>query len=273
MNGIQDCQRSGFAQNVNQPIGIDLKKCKYCDKAFPIGYYHRNKHSKDGHVSMCKSCEKKKQREYYLLNKDKIIMRTKQWKIDNNDKYKELLSNWYQNNKERHASNGKKWREKNKDHLKKYFIEYNKKNSEKNVLRAKKWKENNPEKTKLFARKYNSKKRSNQRNYMNEKIGALIRNSLKGRKGGNHWENIVGFTFTEFVKKFESMFQEGMTWDNHGKWHIDHIVPVSAHNFSSYDDIDFKKCWSLDNLRPMWAADNLKKHNKLTKPFQPSLTL
>ncbi|GAG90799.1 unnamed protein product, partial [marine sediment metagenome] len=60
-----------------------------------------------------------------------------------------------------------------------------------------------------------------------------------------------------------------MTWKNQGKWHLEHKVPVSAFNFSSSDHIDFKRCWALSNLQPMWAKENLSKSAKIDKPFQP----
>jgi hypothetical protein len=58
-----------------------------------------------------------------------------------------------------------------------------------------------------------------------------------------------------------------------GKIHIDHIIPISVHNFEFPTDIDFKKCWALANLQPMWAMENIIKSNKLSNPFQPSLKL
>jgi hypothetical protein len=54
-----------------------------------------------------------------------------------------------------------------------------------------------------------------------------------------------------------------MNWNNHGKgkdkWHIDHIKPVSHFIFESFEDEQFKECWSLSNLEPKWEIDNLKK--------------
>jgi hypothetical protein len=49
--------------------------------------------------------------------------------------------------------------------------------------------------------------------------------------------------------------------------------PITAFNFNTPEDIDFKRCWALSNLQPLWARDNLSKQNKLIKPFQPSLLL
>ena len=53
-----------------------------------------------------------------------------------------------------------------------------------------------------------------------------------------------------------------MKISNHGQWHIDHIKPVHLFNYKSTDDEEFKECWSLNNLQPLWAKDNFKKGAK-----------
>ena len=102
-------------------------------------------------------------------------------------------------------------------------------------------------------------------------VSSSIGSSLKGNKAGRHWEDLVGYTLNDLKKHLEKLFVEGMTWENYGEWHIDHKVPVSAFNFTKPEHIDFKKCWALKNLQPLWALDNWSKNNKLTKQFQPSL--
>jgi len=62
-----------------------------------------------------------------------------------------------------------------------------------------------------------------------------------------------------------------MTWDNYGKWHIDHIVPIKVHNFSKVEDEDFKRCWALKNLQPLWGYENISKGAKIESHFQPML--
>ena len=54
-----------------------------------------------------------------------------------------------------------------------------------------------------------------------------------------------------------------MNWQNHGAWHIDYILPVSSFSFTKPEDKDFLKCWALDNLQPLWAADNIRKRDRL----------
>ena len=71
--------------------------------------------------------------------------------------------------------------------------------------------------------------------------------------------DILGYTPIQLMKHLESQFLKGMSWNNMNEWHIDHIRPVASFNFDSTDHPDFKKCWSLNNLQPLWAEDNLSK--------------
>lgn len=61
------------------------------------------------------------------------------------------------------------------------------------------------------------------------------------------------------MEHLEEQFKSGMNWDNYGKWHVDHIKPISLFVFTSYEDEEFQKCWALENLQPLWAEENLKK--------------
>jgi 5-methylcytosine-specific restriction endonuclease McrA len=60
-------------------------------------------------------------------------------------------------------------------------------------------------------------------------------------------------------------------WNDLDKLHIDHIVPISVHNFEKVTDDDFKKCWALNNLQLLPSIENISKGAKLEKHFQPSL--
>ncbi len=97
---------------------------------------------------------------------------------------------------------------------------------------------------------------------LSQHIGRSLWNSLHGLKQGRHWEDLVGWTLQDFIHWMEPQFKPFMGWQNHGEWHIDHIRPISSFNFTAPDDEAFKKCWSLENLQPLWAKDNLSKSNK-----------
>lgn len=69
---------------------------------------------------------------------------------------------------------------------------------------------------------------------------------------------VLGYTALELKLHIEQQFKEGMSWDNYGKWHIDHIIPLSQAK-SLKEGIDLSQ---LSNLQPLWAKDNLIKSNK-----------
>ncbi len=86
-----------------------------------------------------------------------------------------------------------------------------------------------------------------------------IYRSFKNGRGGL-WEKRVGYKLAKLRGHLQKQFEPGMSWKNYGCsdgcWQIDHIKPVCSFDFSSYDDKDFKRCWSLENLRPLWAREN-----------------
>lgn len=99
---------------------------------------------------------------------------------------------------------------------------------------------------------------------LSNNFAARIRNAIKKDLDGS-WISFMPYDIKELKEHIENQFLPGMSWDNynHETWHIDHILPVSSFTFSSYIDEEFQKCWSLKNLQPLWALDNLKKSNKI----------
>jgi 5-methylcytosine-specific restriction endonuclease McrA len=76
---------------------------------------------------------------------------------------------------------------------------------------------------------------------------------------------LVDYSLEDLKKYLESKFDGFMNWKNYGSyWHIDHITPIDYFNITSTTCEDFKKCWSLSNLQPLEAKENIKKSNKLS---------
>jgi hypothetical protein len=96
---------------------------------------------------------------------------------------------------------------------------------------------------------------------LKRKLRSVLRGSFRRKGYGKNTKSqvILGIGYEELVKYFETLFQEGMTWDNIGSWHIDHIIPLSVAN--NEEDI-FKLC-HYKNLQPLWAKDNLEKSDKI----------
>ncbi len=109
---------------------------------------------------------------------------------------------------------------------------------------------------------------------INSSLRIAMRDALRSTvKCQRKWEALVGYTVDELKCHLEKRFKPGMTWENFGKWHIDHIIPVFAFNYEKVEHEDFRRCWALKNLQPLWARENLVKGTKMSRHFQPMLML
>lgn len=106
---------------------------------------------------------------------------------------------------------------------------------------------------------------------LNCRIRCLINASLRrGIKNGRSWCKLTGYTFKQLKKRLNNTMPQNYNWQDFmiGELHIDHIIPVSAFNYDKPENIDFQRCWALNNLRLLPARENLIKNNKLIKPLQ-----
>lgn len=184
--------------------------------------------------------------------------------------HKECMRNAREKDPEKSRLAARKWVNENRERINKTKRERYAENPIPKREAARKRRASNPD---VF-REYERKNRANNR--LHRAISEGVRRSLVfGGKNGRRTFDILGYTLDELKGHLENLFLKGMTWDNYGAggWHIDHKTPRSVHNFSTTDDIDFRKCWALDNLQPLWDLDNKKKSARLDKPFQPSLAL
>jgi hypothetical protein len=67
----------------------------------------------------------------------------------------------------------------------------------------------------------------------------------------------VDYSWRDLREHLERLFLPGMTWANCGEWHIDHVMPKC--NFDPSIPEEISACWALANLRPLWAADNIRR--------------
>lgn len=77
---------------------------------------------------------------------------------------------------------------------------------------------------------------------------------FKGQRLTNSLSRLLGYTPEQLGRHLESQFQEGMNWGNMGQWHIDHVIPKNL--FDPTCPKQIAQCWSMQNLRPLWAKDN-----------------
>jgi len=154
---------------------------------------------------------------------------------------------YYKNNKEDICEWYKKWAKENREYLREKHTE---------------WREDNKEHVNKYKRDYERKRRAEDPKY---RLGVRTRTAVwqllkeRGIKKTNKTFELLGYTIEELMTHLEKQFTEGMTWDNYGEWHVDHIRPMTSFNFTSSDDPEFKECWDLSNLQPLWWNDNLSK--------------
>lgn len=90
----------------------------------------------------------------------------------------------------------------------------------------------------------------------------MVRRVIRGAKGKKNKPTVelLGYTPTEFMDHISAQFTAGMSWLNHGEWHVDHIVPVIV--MLRRGETCPKVVNALSNLQPLWAIDNMKKAAK-----------
>ena len=148
------------------------------------------------------------------------------------------------------------WNKKHKEYRKKYLKKY-----------YQETKELQRESKRIYGKKYNLLKWNTDINYKLTKIlRSRIRSCLKNNKKGGSAVKNLGCTLDELKNHIEKQFKEGMNWQNwnHKTWHLDHIKPLSLFNLS--DRKQFLEACHYTNLQPMWAKDNLIKHNHYDHP-------
>ena len=89
------------------------------------------------------------------------------------------------------------------------------------------------------------------------------------------WNKQVNYTIVDLKNHLEKTIPNGYDWEDYinGKLQVDHIIPISAFNFTSANHTDFKRCWALENLRLLPSKENSKKSYTLNQPFQPALRI
>jgi hypothetical protein len=133
-------------------------------------------------------------------------------------------------------------------------------NKEKKEASDKAWREKNREKYLSWRREYKKERYHNDTAY---KITCNLRSRLHGAvayKCASTME-LVGCSIEELMKHIESQFTDGMSWENQGEWHIDHVRPCAS--FDLTDEQQQRECFHYTNLQPLWAEDNLRKRAKI----------
>jgi len=248
---------------------MDTKKCTKCKEVKPLEDYNTSKRRKDGRVSDCKLCRKRdrlknkdrikqvkarhyqankeivkaKRKEYYKINRDLILKSQKTYNEKTQKERKAYKKKYYSENKLNINDKCKYYYQINQLEIIERQKEYNRNNRESINSRIRERRTNDP----LFRLTNNLRKRT----WESFKYKNINKNSRTHEMLGIEWKDLKVY--------IEAMFTDGMTWDNYGEWHIDHIYPLSK----AKDEKHLKELCHYSNLQPLWAEDNMSKGDKI----------
>jgi hypothetical protein len=260
---------------------METKVCSKCNITKNLNEFHSDKYKKDNLSSSCKICNNNRTELYKLKNPDKVkeskkkeylknIERyrehNKKYRDQNGDKITKYLKDYYLNNKEILIDRNKERYQQKKQEILHKQKEYYLKNLKNSSLYQKKYRQINKEKLKKYKNQYTKiRKETDILFYLRCILSHRVREFLKTKKINkkNKTFDIVGCSPIFLKEHLEKQFVNGMSWDNKGMWHIDHIIPLSS---AKTEEEIYKLC-HYTNLQPLWAEDNLKKSNKIVEPF------
>lgn len=205
-----------------------MKKCTVCLAQKEKSEFHKDKSRKDGLRDKCKECQKLFRAKYYLKNSEAL---------------KSYSREWYENNKEYAFESMRAYRDANQEKNKKRKREYYLKNKDSISRKQTIYMRNKCRSDPTFRLKQRCRKR----------IWAAFKENGYTKRSKSF--SIIGCSKEFLVSHIEAQFKDGMEWDNYGKWHVDHIIPLS----SAETEDDVIRLCHYTNLQPLWAKDNLKK--------------
>ena len=170
----------------------------------------------------------------YLTEEERVLsnrIRAIQWVKDNKERAKLTQEEYRKNNYIKEIERHTKYRKENSESIKERQKIYRIANPEKINERQKIYRKNNPH-TKAWR--------------------GLLKSTFKrfNKEKEGHTIDLLGYSAEELKNHITNLFTEGMSWDNHGEWHIDHIKPVSS--FDKETPMNIVN--ALNNLQPLWAT-------------------
>lgn len=224
--------------------GIEKRWCgqcklyKQCDTKFG-----KSSQTWDGLRSTCKDCLKDYNSSH---KKERHVYNAEYWK----------------RTKDKQSVKHKKWLQENKEHWKQYCKKYRVLHGK--AIDKKQWQQrkNNLEyrtKHNDYVREWCKKQRLENPQYkLKQNISRRIRELL--HKKDMRTVEYLGCSMAQLQCHLEKRFDEFMTWENQGRWHIDHKIPVAAFDLNNV--VEKNACFHYTNLQPMWDVDNIEKGDK-----------
>jgi hypothetical protein len=223
-------------------------------RAKRLKFYVTGKPCRHGHLAPrrtldrgCTACRSRIDRKDYYKHREKRIAKTLRWRAKNPEKW----GAWLIANPEKVKRANKKWKSNHRDKI----------NATQRAYR----KEHLPQFNAYFRKYYANDPQIRIRTALRARLLQTIKHQ-RGVKSGRAFE-LLGCSLEQFKVHLERQFLPRMNWENYGygdgKWHIDHIRPVSV--FDLTDPGQQRACFHFTNLQPLWQADNFRKGDQVER--------
>jgi hypothetical protein len=238
----------------NSIINIPLfKLCSHCQETKSSDEFNKTKSNKDGLAIYCRNCNSNIEKKRRIMNKND---NKKDIIINENIIKKCLICNLEKSLKDYRINR------KSNDNFSNICLDCLPKNSwtkEKQRISEKKYRDNNPDKMKEKYKIQSKNINRRVRDSLNHRISDAL--FSKNIRKSNKTFYYLGCDI-HFLKKWLSyLFEENMSFDNYGEWHLDHVKPCSSYDLSNENEI--LECFNWKNIQPLWKSDNLKKNSKI----------
>lgn len=245
-----------------------MKNCTKCGESKPLDMFYARKGSSDGRMSHCKPCKNASTYSWRDANREHLNAYQREFNGTEEQRQKRSAYAKRPDVFERANDLARKRRAEDSS-LRLRIAERERSDKVVAYRKAYKARPERKERERELRQRDHIKSRHRQRareeratakGSLNNRMSCGIRQAiLKNRRS---WISLVGYSLADLMDHLEKQFLPGMGWHNFGEWHVDHIVPIKDFTYSSPDDLEFKACWSLGNLRPLWGPDNIKKSDQ-----------
>jgi hypothetical protein len=264
--------KTKLKEKLKAKLASKTKVCFKCgeEKEKTSEFFHSDKQKIDGFSSSCKACKNKQNfertqtKEYkdYKSEYDKkfrktesgirIAKNTKERRVklyNSDEEYRQKELDRYKGYRDKDRANGSPVRKASQKRVK---VRYRSdpKFREKQLKKQREYRKN-----KDVYKEWNKAyiKKNKHKFACRQMLKDFLRRVSQGKEDRTHV--MLGYSFEQFKKRMEMNFKPGMSWDNHGDWHIDHIKPVARFDNDTPANIVNALC----NLQPLWAEENLLK--------------
>jgi hypothetical protein len=181
----------------------------------------------------CKECKNQQHKEHRIKNAEVIRIQRKAYRTANSEIIKEKKKKHYQENKDQCNERHRQWR-----------------------------KETAEARRQVANKRYNERYRNDPKFHITTCLRKRLQKVVKGECKSAPTLELLGCSVDDLKEYLEFMFDDKMTWNNHGSyWHIDHILPCAS--FDLTDPEQQKRCFHYTNLQPLEAKENIRKGAKI----------